>query len=126
MKTFPLNAKPLMELRRKRQRPAEMVVIGLDFAPKWEGNPVLIVQASMRLADLELRYLVGLEVLLLVTPETDTERLIALADAILQAQPAYLGATNVETHEGITLLDGERQCKPWELPDTRMVWGIAA
>lgn len=126
MKTFPLNAKPLMELRRKRQRPAEMIVVGLDFAPKWEGNPVLIVQASMRLADLELRYLVGLEVMILAVPETDVERLIALADAILQAQPDYLGVANVETHEGITLLDTERQCKTWELPEKTCVWGIAA
>lgn len=126
MSTYPLNAKPLMELRRKRQRPAEMVVIGVDFFPKWEGNPVLIVPAGMPLKDLELRYLVGLEVLLLVTPETDAERLIVLADAVLQARPAYLGATNVETHEGITLLDGARQCKSWELPEVTAVWGISA
>jgi len=127
VKTFPLNAKPLMELRRKRQRPAEMVVIGVDFFPKWEGNPVLIIPAGMPLADLELRYLVGLEVLLLVIPETDTERLTVLADAVLQAHPKYLGITNVSTFEGVTLIDGnEREFHTWDRVDLAAVWGTAA
>lgn len=123
---FPLNAKPLLELRRKRQRPAEMVVIGLDFLPKWDGNPVLVVPETMPVKNLELRYLIGLEVLLLVTPDTDNDRIITLADAILQARPAYLGVTNVETREGITLMDTERQCTAWDLPELSAVWGIAA
>lgn len=100
-KRFPAYGKRLLELRLAGQVPTNSVVVVFD----WNIGgyfPRIVIADPVPFDDLELRYLAGLDVML-VYRNHDASRVMELAQAILKVNPRSLLAFAIEARKNIIL-----------------------
>ena len=96
--SLPLNAEPIVAARKARQRPAHPVFVSLVSGVY--KNPTVYVTREMDLHDLDLRFLIGLDVWV-VHDGKNIDRTIEVADLIQRENPRTLGTWDVTTKKEI-------------------------
>lgn len=98
--TLPLNAEPIVQARMEKQRPKHAVVV--STIRRIYANPTVYVLPDMDLADLDLRFLVGLDVWV-AHDGKNIDRTIDLVDLIQRESPRTLGTWDVVSDKDILI-----------------------
>jgi len=122
---FPYGGQEIADLRAKRQRPADMVLVSL-IGPLREVNPVVMERPDRRY---DWAFLAGLELLLVVKSSIEKALVKRAADAILAVDPEYLGVWFADKSNGVNVAYGcwqpsAKSCRMMGISDRRLMAGI--
>lgn len=99
---LPYGAREIVETRTIGKRPADMVLVSL-VGPLRELNPVVVAKPE-RCYD--WRFLVDLEVLIVVSSAIDKALVARCVKAILAQKPQYLGLWFADRQQGLNIAFG--------------------
>lgn len=100
---FPYGGREIAEIRAKRQKPADMVLVSL-VGPLREVNPVVIARPER---SYDWRFLVGLDVLIVAKSSIDKSLVKRVIDAVAAIKPEYLGVWLTDKQNGAHIAWGE-------------------
>lgn len=103
----PYGASAIIELRKAGKRPADMILLSLIGPLRDEGNPVVIVNTP----DCDLRFLHGLDVMLVCTMDTPRELIKRVSDDLVAVFPDYAGIWWKDAGDGLNLCWGSYRPK---------------
>jgi hypothetical protein len=104
---MPAYGKELMDLRRAGKRPADTVIICLDHWPQpQEPNPCIVIRPDDKIADMELRMLAHLDVVIHHRDPVNFGRMCELIDALMKLDISWLATASIDRLHGIQILYG--------------------
>lgn len=122
---LPYGGREIAELRAKRQRPADMVIVSL-LGPLREHNPLIIARPDRHY---DWRFLAGLEVLVVASMDIPAEQINRISKALLDVRPDYLGVWFADLQNGMSVAFGSwrpksKTCRMMGVDDRRRLAGL--
>lgn len=122
---LPYGGREIAEIRAKRQKPADMVLVSL-IGPLKELNPIVIAKPDRRY---DWRFLTGLEVMIVASMSIPAEQINRAKNALLAINPDYLGVWFSDLQNGMTVAFGSwtpttKTCRMFGAADRRNMAGV--
>ena len=99
---LPYGGSEIAEIRAKRQKPADMVLVSLVGGIR-EVNPLVIARPERTY---DWRFLAGLEVMIVASMSIPAEQINRVKKAILAVKPEYLGIWFADLQNGMSVAFG--------------------
>lgn len=123
---LPHGGREIADLRAIGKAPADMVLVSLVGGINGETNPVVVAFH----AEYDWLFLTGLSVMIVANMQTEREKIVAVQNAILAIEPAYLGIAWLDKGDGLNIAWGgyrpKAKClRRWSAADKRAWSGEA-
>ena len=99
---LPYGGREIVEIRSKRQKPADMVLVSLVGSLR-EINPLVIARPEKTY---DWRFLAGLEVMIVAKMSVPAEQINRVKKALLAVNPEYLGIWFADLQNGVSIAFG--------------------
>ena len=99
---LPYGGREIAEIRAKRQKPADMVLVSLVGGIR-AVNPLVIARPERTY---DWRFLAGLEVMIVASMSIPAEQINRVKKAILAVKPEYLGIWFADLQNGMSVAFG--------------------